>query len=146
MMKEGGLVLVNKKIIAEQDSVLSFMMSTFKKSIFSKGPLNFSLPVTIFNCNSQLSQYAYALSYSPKILEEAAKLKDPVERMKRVMISGLSNSILFFEVNKPFNPILGETYQSFIEGCPFYAEQISHHPPISSILFLGRGYKVYGSL
>lgn len=34
----------------------------------------------------------------------------------------------------------------WIEGCPCYAEQISHHPPISSILMVGKGYKVYGQL
>jgi hypothetical protein len=34
---------------------------------------------------------------------------------------------------KPFNPILGETYEGVYEsGVLVYAEQISHHPPISS--------------
>lgn len=33
-----------------------------------------------------------------------------------------------------------------IDGCPVYGEQISHHPPISSIFMKGRGYTVYGSL
>ena len=62
------------------------------------------------------------------------------------MLAGLSNSLLFFDITKAFNPILGETYQSYIDGCPFYGEQISHHPPVTSILFMGRGYKVYASL
>ena len=106
-MKEGGLILYNKKVIAEQDNVLSFMMNTFKKNLFSKGPLNISLPVTVFNCRSQLSQYAHAFSRSPRYLEEAAKMTDPVERMKRVMMAGLSNSLLFVDISKPFNPILG---------------------------------------
>jgi hypothetical protein len=25
-------------------------------------------------------------------------------------------------------------------------EQISHHPPITSIYFVGRGYKIYGNV
>lgn len=33
-----------------------------------------------------------------------------------------------------------------IEGCPAYAEQISHHPPISSFLFVGKSYRIYGQL
>ncbi len=33
-----------------------------------------------------------------------------------------------------------------IDGCPIYAEQISHHPPITSLYFIGRGYKVHASL
>ena len=106
-MESGGLVLINKKVIETQDSVLSFIMGKIKKGIFAKGPLQISLPVTIFNCNSQLSQYAQALSRSPYFLEKAATLKDPVERMKQVLLAGFSNSVLFFEINKPFNPILG---------------------------------------
>ena len=34
---------------------------------------------------------------------------------------------------KPFNPILGETYQGvYSSGVRVHAEQISHHPPVSS--------------
>ena len=34
---------------------------------------------------------------------------------------------------KPFNPILGETYQGqYNSGLQVLAEQISHHPPVSS--------------
>lgn len=36
------------------------------------------------------------------------------------------------KVSKPFNPILGETLQGSIGGIPFYMEQISHHPPITT--------------
>lgn len=46
---------------------------------------------------------------------------------------------------KPFNPILGETYQGWINGNPIYLEQISHHPPISAFYMSGKGYKLYGS-
>ena len=66
--------------------------------------------------------------------------------MQKVMLLGLTHSILFVDVEKPFNPILGETFQAFICGCPFYAEQISHHPPVSSILMYGRGYRIYGNI
>ena len=31
---------------------------------------------------------------------------------------------------KPFNPILGETFQTKINDVMFYMEQTSHHPPI----------------
>lgn len=34
---------------------------------------------------------------------------------------------------KPFNPILGETFQgAYPNGTQVYIEQIAHHPPISS--------------
>jgi len=49
-------------------------------------------------------------------------------------------------MEKPFNPILGETYQCWIDGCPVYFEQIAHHPPVASYLMIGRGYKLYGTM
>lgn len=47
---------------------------------------------------------------------------------------------------KPFNPIMGETFQASIDSCPVYMEQTCHHPPISTLYFKGRGYEVYGSV
>jgi len=32
---------------------------------------------------------------------------------------------------KPFNPILGETFQTKILDTEYYMEQVSHHPPMS---------------
>jgi len=48
-------------------------------------------------------------------------------------------------MDKPFNPILGETFQGIIDGCLVYGEQISHHPPISATFLKGRGYTLYGN-
>lgn len=31
-----------------------------------------------------------------------------------------------------------------MNGCPVYGEQISHHPPISALMFVGRGYTITG--
>ncbi len=45
---------------------------------------------------------------------------------------------------KPFNPILGETFQAKVDDSMFYIEQTSHHPPILNFLFLGANYKAYG--
>lgn len=45
------------------------------------------------------------------------------------------------------NPILGETLQgAYGDGTRVYCEQISHHPPISSILVVGAedSYRYYG--
>ena len=62
------------------------------------------------------------------------------------MCFALGLCICYIEMQKPFNPILGETYQGIIDGCPIYGEQISHHPPISTVLLKGRGYTVYANL
>jgi hypothetical protein len=36
------------------------------------------------------------------------------------MVFGVSSSLFFLDAEKPFNPILGETYQGTIDGCPIY--------------------------
>ena len=55
--KSGGMILVNEAKIAAQDNVIKFMMSTLKKNLFSgKGILNISLPVEIFNVDSNLQR------------------------------------------------------------------------------------------
>jgi hypothetical protein len=71
---------------------------------------------------------------------------NPLARFKACVALAFTASVLYFDIDKAFNPILGETFQGFIDGCPVYGEQISHHPPISSILLIGRGYRIYGNL
>lgn len=110
-----------------------------------KGGLNISLPVYIFNIDSNLQRTCKGMCMAPYFLEKAVAVS-PVERMKYILAFGLSNTILWFDVEKPFNPILGETYQGFIRGCPIYAEQVSHHPPVTAIYMVGRGYKIHASL
>ena len=86
------------------------------------------------------------LIFAPTFLEKAAEDNSPLHRLINTFCFGLGFSIGFIRMEKPFNPILGETFQGMIDGCPVYAEQVSHHPPISSLLMKGRGYTVYGSL
>lgn len=45
---------------------------------------------------------------------------------------------------KPFNPILGETYEFVNSDFRFIAEQVSHHPPITAFQFEGEGLEVQG--
>ena len=80
------------------------------------------------------------------MLEKAALEPNPEARLKYIVGYALGSNNAYVLMDKPFNPILGETYQCIIDGCPVYGEQISHHPPISSIFMKGRRYTVYGSL
>lgn len=75
--KEGGIVLVNEAKIAAQNNVIKFIMSTLKKNLFSgKGILNVSLPVEIFNVDSNLQRLCESMALAPDFLEEAAKQTD----------------------------------------------------------------------
>jgi len=46
-------------------------------------------------------------------------------------------------MSKPFNPLLGETYELKMDGdAPFHyiSEQVSHHPPISALYVQGKNW------
>ena len=47
---------------------------------------------------------------------------------------------------KPFNPLLGETFEYETEGMRFFSEQVSHHPPITSGHAEGPDWIYYGNL
>lgn len=66
--------------------------------------------------------------------------------MKYCTLLAVSIGTVGILMDKPFNPILGETIQLWIDGCPMYVEQISHHPPIASYYFIGRGYTIHGMI
>lgn len=62
------------------------------------------------------------MALAPELIEKkAVKTTDPVQRFRNCIAFALSNSILYFDIDKPFNPILGETFQGVIDGCPIYA-------------------------
>lgn len=49
-------------------------------------------------------------------------------------------------VGKPFNPLLGETYELQRNDFKILCEQVSHHPPISAFHAESVNYKFYGSI
>eukprot|EP00798_Chlamydomonas_sp_ICE-L_P026895 gene26895-4505_t len=82
------------------------------------------------------------------LLTAAADCTCPADRMKFVIafaVSGMCRQVSF---HKPFNPILGETYQAtYDNGAQVFCEQICHHPPISSWQVTGPSnkYTFYGN-
>ncbi len=67
--------------------------------------------------------------------------------MKLVLVATIGNFYINCSFLKPLNPILGETINAhYLDGTQLYAEQISHHPPVSYFLALGPqdSYKFYG--
>lgn len=78
-------------------------------------------------------------------MHDATKTKDPVEQIKNVAAAFIFMFACCPKVCKPFNPILGETFQAFIGGIPIFVEQISHHPPISAFYMKNDKFEAYGN-
>ena len=45
---------------------------------------------------------------------------------------------------KPFNPILGETYEYVTEEFTYISEQVCHHPPVSAYHAENQHFKIWG--
>ncbi|KAG8229858.1 hypothetical protein J437_LFUL009133, partial [Ladona fulva] len=94
-----------------------------------------SMPVALNEPLNMLQRLCEELEYS-ELLDAASEEKNAVERMILVAAFAVSSyaSSLSRASSKPFNPILGETYECVRpdRGFRFLAEQVSHHPPISA--------------
>ncbi|KAL8196002.1 hypothetical protein R6Q57_025002 [Mikania cordata] len=91
-----------------------------------------TLPVLIFEPMTMLQKMAELMEYS-HLLELAGKCEDPYMRLVYTASWFISVYYALQRTWKPFNPILGETYEMVNHcGITFIAEQVSHHPPISA--------------
>uniref|UniRef100_A0A3B5L1F5 Oxysterol-binding protein n=1 Tax=Xiphophorus couchianus TaxID=32473 RepID=A0A3B5L1F5_9TELE len=86
-------------------------------------------------CPDNSHRLCEELEYS-ELLDTASNTPDPYQRMVYVAafaISGYSTAT-FRNRYKPFNPVLGETFECIRDdrGFRFISEQVCHHPPISA--------------
>uniref|UniRef100_A0A8C0JQX7 Oxysterol-binding protein n=1 Tax=Canis lupus dingo TaxID=286419 RepID=A0A8C0JQX7_CANLU len=94
-----------------------------------------AMPVELNEPLNTLQRLCEELEYS-ELLDKAAQIPSALERMVYVAAFAVSAyaSSYFRAGSKPFNPVLGETYECIREdkGFRFFSEQVSHHPPISA--------------
>lgn len=90
-------------------------------------PVNFSEPLSMLQRLTEDYEYA-------DILDHAAKCTDPCEQLAYVAAFTISSySTTSTRTGKPFNPLLGETFEcdrSDDLGWRAVSEQVSHHPPM----------------
>jgi len=88
-----------------------------------------------------LENACHDVTYCSKYLTMAANTQDPIERLKLIVcmyVGGHYINIAELQCRAPLNPILGETLQRVLpDGTTFYAEQTSHHPPITNFVCEG---------
>uniref|UniRef100_A0A3Q2Z278 Oxysterol-binding protein n=1 Tax=Hippocampus comes TaxID=109280 RepID=A0A3Q2Z278_HIPCM len=94
-----------------------------------------SMPAALNEPVNLLQRLCEELEYS-QLLDTAGATADPYQRMVYIAafaISGYSTAT-FRNRYKPFNPVLGETYECVRDdlGFRFIGEQVCHHPPISA--------------
>ena len=122
------------------------MISQILKRIFGGPPV--SLNVRIFDVQSSLQRNAEAWGYAPIYLKKAADPNiDSIERLKYIITFIVSGLVVTCKQLKPFNPLIGETFEGeFSDGSKVYAEHIGHYPTLSRFLMIGNDndFKLHG--
>ena len=102
------------------------------KDLVGKDLTKISIPVYLNEPASMLQRMLEAFEYI-ELLEKATKEQD---RYKRLI---LVCSFIFTQYactqnrnKKPFNPLLGETFEYEFGNYRILSEQVSHHPPVSA--------------
>ncbi|KAG8762948.1 hypothetical protein FRC11_006895 [Ceratobasidium sp. 423] len=121
--EEGSLFAVLKKNVGKDLSTVSF-------------PVSFNEPISV------LQRLAEDVEYT-NLLDEAVAASDPVDRIALVAAFAVSGyaCTLHRASRKPFNPMLGETFEDIRLG--FIAEKVSHHPPIMACHAHGEGWEFW---
>lgn len=146
--KTGDLKLKNKELKDKQKGVLmTVLKEAASKLMDGKGIVGLSLPVRIFEPRSSIERICDLFLYCNHYLSRAAAADEPIERIKYALgfvASALPHAISQY---KPFNPLLGETFQATLaDGTTIDCEHTSHHPPISNYYVQSHHFKIYGSL
>ncbi|OBA28348.1 hypothetical protein HANVADRAFT_55110 [Hanseniaspora valbyensis NRRL Y-1626] len=117
------------------------------KSMIGKDMTRMSLPVTFNEPTSLLQRVVEDMEYV-EILDKASTFyQSSTLRLLYTAIFSVSPYASTQErIAKPFNPLLGETYE-FVEPWKNYrciCEQVSHHPPIGAIYMDSPTWEYYG--
>ncbi|KAM4623204.1 oxysterol-binding protein-related protein 2 isoform 1-T3 [Discoglossus pictus] len=107
-------------------------------------PIVFNEPLSFLQRITEYMENTY-------LIDKACACSDPLLRMQTVAAFAVSAVASQWErTGKPFNPLLGETYELVREdlGFRFISEQVSHHPPVSAFYSEGqnRDFVFHGSI
>jgi tRNA G37 N-methylase Trm5 len=77
------------------------------------------------------------------LLEKASEIEDPTLRMCYVAAFSVAQyGLTMNRVSKPFNPMLGETFELLDPNFKLITEQVSHHPPVSAVYVTSKWYDI----
>ncbi|RHZ88579.1 hypothetical protein Glove_22g187 [Diversispora epigaea] len=123
------------------------LWSILKNSI-GKDLSKITLPVYFNEPTSMLQRMAEDMEYS-ELLDNAARQKGSTERILYVAAFAMSNySSTVGRIAKPFNPLLGETYEYVRPDRAFryVSEQVLHHPPVSACYCESPNYNFFAEV
>ncbi|KAH9572060.1 hypothetical protein CY35_02G126900 [Sphagnum magellanicum] len=125
-----------------------FSVWTVLKNAVGRDLSHITMPATINEPLSVLQKCAEELQFR-ELLEQAVQKENSLERLLyATAFTCASYCGSIHRDAKPFNPLLGETYEFQDDRSWFLAEQVSHHPPIFAFHTESncRSYQCYGEI
>lgn len=132
--------------LAPEDNRPKISLWGVLKSLVGKDMTKMTLPVSFNEPTSLLQRNVEVIEYSD-LLDKAAAIENSTLRMVYVATFAASEyASTVGRIAKPFNPLLGETYEYSRpdKGYRCFAEQVSHHPPISALVAEAPSWSYYG--
>ena len=103
-------------------------------------PVTFNEPLTSLQKIADFFEYEYLLRRACFETDGCKKIAD-IFAFLFILYSTVP-----FRLRKPFNPLLGETFEFFEKDIKCIIEQISHHPPIAAFYCESDDYEIWGQL
>ena len=124
-----GLLYKNEEAKKKIYKTAKYLVTKMGKNILTgKSILNVSFPVFIFDKRTLHQAFCHEHRLAPFYLTRAAHSPDVLERLKWVTVHLISFLHLTTTQIKPFNPLIGETFQCRIGNLKLYLEQTANHP------------------
>ena len=138
---KGGMSCADQGIVTRQRQVAGEIVKQVGKNVIAgRDLLTITFPVRSSAPISMIEYTSRQNSYGPVFMTRASESADPVERMRLIMTWNIACQHTMSGFLKPFNPIIGETYQGCLsDGTLIFAEQTSHHPPVQAWNVQGPG-------
>lgn len=127
-----------------KDPKIKISIWTIIKDSIGKDISKISVPVYFNDPMNILQKCATSMEYCD-LLDKAMEEQDSLKRLAYVSTYVITNlTCLERNSTKPFNPLLGETFELVTPKFQFIAEQVSHHPPITALHCEGKsGYTLW---
>lgn len=118
--------------------------SVFKilKDAIGKDLSRFCVPVYFNEPVSMVQKVAEIMQYENLLVSANLETTSSLIRMLYVASFAIAQyKCTYRRMNKPFNPILGETFELVTPTFKYIGEQVSHHPPISAAHAISKHYE-----
>ena len=105
-----------------------------------------TMPIELNEPMSMLQKTAEVLEFA-HLLRAANACEDSLDRLAQVM--AFFYSVIPYSIQrlkKPFNPLLGETFELVEGDLRFLVEQVSHHPPVAAFHGESDDFVLFGHL